>query len=331
MHRTRRVIIPVIQTKFFSGQGLGNQLWVYSSGRGIAEHLRRPHVVTGRGQFKGHGIVDIDWGVEEHLADDQISLFREEAFYDPDLKYFASDYDKDVECLEPICRIDGNLQSEKYFFGRTNELRTWIRPTDATLEAAQRYADRVVLNVRGGEYKRHKQLILPKSYWEHAQHHLYKVTGDSNPIIVTDDPRYARTMFPDFDIVTGIEECWAALHGAKAIAVSNSSFAYFPIKTRNVPPFVIAPMHWSRYGNFYGRWASPANYYEDWNWLSADGRLVDMATCKSVVAETRNYYQSFKIRVPEITSVHRPVASLLPTRPKKLLKFILNLAFPSKF
>ena len=321
----------VVQTQFFSGQGLGNQLWVYSSGRGIAEYLQRSHVVTGRDQFKGHGIVDIDWGDEQQIIDAKISVFREEAFYDPQLRYFASDYDRGVENLGPMCRVDGNLQSERYFFGRTNKLRNWVRPTHIIKEAARTYADRIVLNVRGGEYKRHKQLILPKSYWEHALHHLYDRTGDKNPIIVTDDPRYVRTIFPKFDIVTGIEECWAALYGAKAIAVSNSSFAYFPIKTRKVSPLVIAPMHWSRYGNVYGRWASPANYCEDWNWLSVDGNLVDATTCKSVIDATRSYYGSFKIRAPDIISVRRPITSLIPVLPKKIIKLFLSLIFPSKF
>lgn len=325
------VKIKMIQTQFLAGQGLGNQLWVYAAGRGIAEHLARPHVVLGYDDFKGHEIVDIDWGEHADVDTQQVSVYREETFYDPELGYFASDFDANVVSVEPRCRIVGNLQSEQYFFGRVSNLSSWMRPIDSIKDLAEQFSNRVIINVRGGEYKRHKNLILPKEYWEHAINHLRIQTGVTSPLIVTDDPSYAKVLFPDFEIVTGIRESWAALYGARAIAVSNSSFSYFPIKVRKTAPLVIAPMHWARFNNLYGRWASPANYYEDWLWLNARGELAHPDDCVMSVDKTRRHYQNYSVRVPSNFTFKRSLASKVPTWLKKPIKSVLKATFPGIF
>ena len=320
----------MIHTEFLAGQGLGNQLWVYAAARGIAEHLGRPHIVTGHDRFKAHDMLDLDWGDSSLLNAGPVSVFHEELFYDPELNYLASDFDARVVTLPPRCRIDGLMQSEKYFFGRTDYLGRWIRTTRPIRKRAEEFAGKVVLNLRGGEYKRHKNLILPKSYWHNAMRHLAERTGEEQFLIVTDDPAYARALLPGYEVVTGIADSWAALHGAAALAVSNSSFSYFPIKTRSDKPLVIAPALWARPGNSLNRWASPANYYEDWHWLSMDGSLVDPADCAKIVEETRSHLRSFNIRVPESLGLGQSVTRHIPGCVKTPLKWLAKSLLPTK-
>ncbi len=320
----------MIHTEFLAGQGLGNQLWVYAAARGIAEHLGRAHVVTGRDMFKAHDVLELDWGDAEMLKAGPVGHFQEELFFDPELAYFSSDFDARVTALPPRCRVDGLMQSEDYFFGRLDDLGQWIRTTEPIRIRAEDFADRVVLNLRGGEYKRHKHLVLPKTYWQHAMRHLTEKTGETRFLLVTDDPAYARAMFPGYEVVSGIAESWAALYGARALAVSNSSFSYFPIKTRADKPLVIAPMLWARPANAQNRWASPANFYESWQWLSADGILVEPTDCAKIVAATRTHYQSYNIRVPQSLGLGQSKTRHIPEWLKRPLKRAASHLMPTR-
>lgn len=321
----------MIHTEFLPGQGLGNQLWVYAAARGIAKHLGRPHVVTGQGALKAGDFLELDWGDSELLEDGPIAQFQEKLFYDPELKYFASDFDPRVLDLPERCRIDGLMQSENYFFGREAELSRWIRTSASMHRMAEAFSDRVVLNLRGGEYKRHKTLILPKSYWVDAMRHLTEKTGEDRFLVVTDDPAYARAMLPGLEVVSGIADSWAALHGARAMAVSNSSFSYFPIKTRTDSPLVIAPAIWARPGNAFDRWASPANFYGGWQWLGPDGEIWDNARCSEIVEATREYYRSYNVRVPHSFAQVQSVTSHFPGWVKRPAKRILGRVMPMRF
>lgn len=321
----------MIHTEFLPGQGLGNQLWVYAAARGIAKRLGRPHVVTGRGAFKAGDFLELDWGDSELLKDGPIAQFQEELFYDPELKYFASDFDRRVLDLPERCRIDGLMQSEKYFFGCESELNRWIRASETVRRRAEVFSHRAVLNLRGGEYKRHRNLVLPKSYWQDAMRHLTERTGETKFLVVTDDSAYAKALFPGFEVVSGIEDSWAALHGAKAMAVSNSSFSYFPIKTRTDAPLVIAPSLWARPANAYNRWATPANFYEGWQWLGADGELGMHEDCVQVVEATRTHYQSYNVRIPNCSRLGQRATYLIPSWVKKPMKRVLARLLPIWF
>ena len=320
----------MIQTKFYTGQGLGNQLWVYAASRGIAERLGREHVVSGYEAFKGHDVVDLDWGDPDLLLEGPVARFQEELFYDSELNYFASDFDYRVLDVPGRCQIDGLMQSEKYFFGREVQLSQWIRITPSVGGLAEEFSDRVVLNLRGGEYKRHKHLVLPKSYWVDAMRHLTENTGEDRFLVVTDDPAYARALFPNFDVVSGIANSWAALHTARALAVSNSSFSYFPIKTRSDNPLVIAPALWARPSNQFDRWASPANFYRGWQWLGMDGEILDSAQCSEIIEATQKYYQSYCVRVSKRFAQKQSFSSHIPGWVKRSAKLILSRIIPTK-
>lgn len=96
------------------------------------------------------------------------------------------------------------------------------------LEREGRYKDICVLNIRGGEYRRHKNLILPRTYWVDAMINIRQKIGVDQFLIVTDDRSYAKALFPSIPVLEGgVAECYAALHGAHCHIVSNSSFHTF--------------------------------------------------------------------------------------------------------
>ena len=240
----------MIKTNFLNGQGLGNQLWAYAAVRGIAKKLGMPYSVGEKKYFKGDTFLEISLSDSSDKDFDPFYIFKEQQFFDQELQYFATDYDTRVEKLQENTLIQGYFQSEKYLYEFNESLSDWIPLSDAMKEYSQQFSETCILNIRGGEYKRHKSLILPKSYWEDGMLNVQKKTSLDKFLIVTDDPSYAKALFPNMSILNGgVAECYAALYGANSLIVSNSSFSYFPIKTRKDFPLVIAPYQWSRFGN----------------------------------------------------------------------------------
>jgi hypothetical protein len=329
----------MIGTRFYEGQGLGNQLWVYATARSIAEYHQTKFRVLDSHLFKGASFLDIDTDVntsagQSSATGENISkahLHKEQLFYDEDLKYFACAYDQRVEHIKSDTILEGLFQSEQYFYSGIDKLQKWIRLKESYLTDSLKHSKQCVINIRGGEYKRHHALILPKSYWEGAIRNIKLRYGVQDFLIVTDDPLYASRLLPGYAILEGsVADCYAALHGAGYLIVSNSSFSYFPIKTRKDKPPVIAPFLWSRPSNKQLRWASPANFYEGWIWQSAEGEIVDNATCKKIANETLEYYTSeYNIHASMQTIQKVPALSrLIPKVARLQAKRFLGRLFP---
>jgi hypothetical protein len=288
----------MIIIEFYDGQGLGNQLWNYTVLRTVSRKLNLPFVVLSRDRFKGKLFLNIDYGevdqIEEILHkinNNEIRYFKERMYFDLELQCFTIDFDEKILNLKPYTKIDGYFQSEKYFFDDYNYFKTLFSIKLNLLD--EKFIDKnvCVLNIRGGEYKGNKELILPKIYWINAMKNMRKKFNINNFLIVTDDEKYSKALFPDILISKkGIAENYIALHQANYLIISNSSFAYFPIKTKTKKPFVIAPMYWARYNNIFERWASPANLYLDWNWQDDAGNIKSYNECLDLYKDNMRYY-----------------------------------------
>ena len=331
----------MIQMRFYSGQGLGNQLWVYAAGRALAEYHQTTFSVIDKELFKGSTFLDIDAcaGSEatEHESDQQgtesRAIFKERLFYDKELRYYASTYDKRVEIISGSTIIEGLYQSEKYLFSNLSRLRNWIRLKEEYMARSKYYNDKCIINVRGGEYKRHGFLILPKSYWLNAINNMNRAFGIKDFLIVTDDKPYASRLLPGIPVLDGsIGDCYSALYGAGYLIVSNSSFSYFPIKTRIDKPPVIAPFLWSRPFNKEQRWASPANFYKDWTWQTIDGVLVNEDICQKIVDKTTLYYaNSLNISTTdEALRTNYGWPRYIPKKIRNITKKCLSALFPMR-
>jgi hypothetical protein len=69
--------------------------------------------------------------------------------------------------------------------------------------------------------------------------------------------------------------------------------------------------------------------YEDWNYLSSDGRLLSSFECFESAALDADYYQrEFNIRIPSTMKLGSNISSFLPISIKRPLKRALSYFFP---
>ncbi len=328
----------MIITEFYDGQGLGNQLWVYVATRTIAKKLNIPFLILAPERFKGRDFLDIAYGevettdeVVKMIAENKLNIFKETMYLDLDLDCFSIDYDAAVLNLKPYTKIDGYFQSEKYFFGDLEYFKTLLPIKHNWLDKKQIEDDQCVLNIRGGEYKGVSTLILPKSYWVDAMNNMIKRFPNIKEfVIVTDDAEYASRLFPEIgQVERGVAQSYLALHQAKYLIVSNSSFSYFPIKTQQNKSFVIAPLHWARFNNPYKRWSSPANLYTDWFWQDSNGVLHTYEESVDGYLQTMQYYEdNYNVRTSyEVYGKFHKPFTFKKYIPKPIKTFVKKMIF----
>ena len=331
----------MIITELYSGQGLGNQLWCYSVCRSIADELNMPFKISGKENFKGKGFLNIDFFSKEYeelysgycATGKTHDIFYERLFYDPELDYIASGFDGSVRMISPNTKIEGFFQSEKYFFNDLERIKRYIKIKDDKLSLISIPNNACVLNIRGGEYKRHKRFILPRDYWLNAMKNMKDIYNVNNFVIVTDDPKYVKALLPDIKtIITGIAESWIALYRASFLIVSNSTFSYFPIKVKIDKPVVIAPKYFARFNDKLNRWASPANIYKDWLWQDRCGELATYEKCMDEAMKTEEYYlKNYHILTPPNVVYRNGFRNYIPRWIKRIIKRIFSILFPLKF
>lgn len=323
----------MLYLKFKEGQGLGNQLWNYVALRSISEKLGYDYRIINPKLFKGNNFLNISFSSNNDIDNfnplSKIKLFNEKIYYDNELKTFVSDYDSRILKLKPNTLIDGLFQSEKYLFGKNIKKYISLKPLNENNNSKKNLKNRCILNVRGGEYKRFKNLILPKVYWTNAIKNMKKLYPKISFSIVTDDYEYASRILPKYKIIKGdIQEDFRNLMMAKYLIISNSSFSYFPIKLGIEPKIVIAPANWARHGNLQNKWISPANFYLPWSYQNTRGELISTANVKNTIKYTKHIYSEFNVLTTKEVINKKKISNLLPIRIKKIIKKILSKIFP---
>ena len=324
----------MIFIKFKEGQGLGNQLWSYVTLRSIAKYKSFDYKVLGFEFFKGLDFLSIKEtnNNSEFIDNSNLEIFREKLIFDNDLNCLCADYDESILNLKNNSILEGIFQSEKYLIDSNKIINDFIRIKPKKRNPKIIGDNICILNIRGGEYKRHKNLILPKSYWINGMKNMKAIAHSIEFKIVTDDEKYASKLFPDIEILKGdLSNDFLYIKEAKYVIASNSSFAYFPINLGEKPIFTIAPLLWSRFNNKFNRWASPANYYEEWSWQDYQGKIISKKEIKNILQKTRNEYSSYKIGLKNIQIKQNFFLSILPTNFKKLIKKLLRYIFPLNF
>ena len=330
----------MIKIIFKEGQGLGNQLWLFAVAKSISEKLDQELFIEDFYKFKGKDFLILDYlppnnkkeMSDKNVAISEFKIFSERVYYDSELKYIISSFDENILNISGNTLLEGIFQSEKYFFGDIEKLKRYIRPNLSILDKNKISKDFCILNIRGGEYKRHVDFILKKKYWTDAIENFRKKFKIYKFKIVTDDLRYAKTLFPNYEIIhDNIPECYSTIYNCENIIVSNSSFSYFPCKT-GIKKNVIAPMYWARPIKNKKRWISPGNIYKDWLWQDSLGKIHSYDDCLKIAEKTDHYYRKeFTILINKKTIPSTGSISLLPTFAKKILKKILSYFFPKHY
>jgi hypothetical protein len=287
----------LILIEFHEGQGLGNQLWLYAAGKATADFLNCDLIIDNPKLFKGIEFLTIEYN-SSVLIDKKFkasfAIYNEPFFYDETLKAFITFYDKNILSIKINTILRGIFQSENYLIGHQNnicniiKLKKTVCPPKALTFLDSRTC---VINLRGGEYKKFKNLILPLDYWLNAINYMKKYNNVNKFIVVTDDKYYAKALFPDLEVISGsVATCFQYLTFAKNVIVSNSSFAYFPLAINKYKPFVIAPAFWSRFNNPKNLWIAPCNLYQKWYWMDAMGKLSKYSHFENTAFRTWKYY-----------------------------------------
>lgn len=330
----------MIKIIFENGQGLGNQLWLFAVAKSLSEKLKKDLFIENINKFKGKDFLILDYTSPQNKLNsnyknfyiNDFKTFSERIYFDSELKYIVSSFDENILNISENTILDGIFQSEKYFFNDIDKLKRYIKPVKSILDKNKISKDVCLLNIRGGEYKRHKNFLLSKKYWENAISNFKKFFNIYKFLIVTDDFKYAKELFPDLDIIhNNISNCYCSIYNCKNIIVSNSSFSYFPCKT-GIKKNIIAPMYWARPVKNYGRWVSPGNIYEDWNWQDNEGIIHSYNDCLRLAEKTDDFYKKeFTVLINKKNIPSTGLFNFLPVFVKKFVKQILSYIFPKHF
>ena len=95
--------------------------------------------------------------------------------------------------------MNGLFQSEKYFFNY--DINNFIKVRENNIKFSKNVC---LLNIRGGEYKRFKNLILPKIYWDNAVKNMKSINKNLTFKIITDDYKYADKLFQTMKFLKAI-------------------------------------------------------------------------------------------------------------------------------
>ncbi len=260
--------------------GLGNQLFIYSAARAVAERLNCPLMidlsVLNRKTSDTPRSFALDWLVsEDQLLPPRIAglgaqlgerlrryipiplpdgIFRESGF----------GYDPRIEAVTPGTTLVGYFQSWRYFDSIEASLRSdliqrspisdWVRQES---DALQKIEPWIAVHVRRGDYLRPSIAsyhgILDSSYYARA---LACIPGASElPLIVfSDDPLLAQAVIEPLHPVARLVtpppvaspmETLSLMSRGHALIMANSSFSWWAAWiTAPQRPLTVAPAQW---------------------------------------------------------------------------------------
>ena len=292
-------------TEFYKGQGLGNQLWCYITTRIIAKKNGYKFGIQSPDKFKGLDFMNIDFGekvvggipgidaeMPTKLPDSITNYYKEKASIHPlngsDIRI------RDQKLIEVLdnTKIDGYMQDSEYVLPYRDDIRTWLK-VKPELECFDYSSDNIcVINFRGGGYVFDVDFFLPKRYWEDAIAHMRKIRPDFKFIVVTDDVKNGKKIFPEFEVFHwNIAKDYIVIKNAHYLIVSNSSFAWFPAWLSEKLKFCIAPKYWGRHNISDGFWSLGYTITKGWMYQDRAGHLHDYDSC---MKESQEFIRTHK-------------------------------------
>lgn len=300
----------MIGAEFYSGQGFGNQLWIYASVRCIAMRNGLEFGFTGTNQFKGRDFLDLDFGKSCEKSTSNGPRYRvPKGFvrYSAENRVIHEQSGADITPVDPLILgatdgtfIEGALQAEQYLSGYKGEISRWFSATSEV-------SNKCVISLRGGEYRGIKDVFLPRSYYENAMKRIAQIDPDVEFEVVTDDLGLAKEFFPNLKATSSggvkiilrriyispssskIGTDFASLQKAKYMILSNSSFSWWGAYTNKNVELVIAPKYWARHNISNGYWSQGDSLTTEWTWLDRDGNFHTYEQC---AMELLNYRRS---------------------------------------
>lgn len=294
----------MIITEIYNGQGLGNQLWCYVITRTIAKDKGYKFGIKSPEKFKCNDFLNLDSGEKViggtgpeggppiSLPEGIKHYYSERKITHPINGADIRLYDKNLVDIPNNTKIDGVMQDEQYIFHRKDDIGEWLK-VKKEYECYDFSDDDIcVINFRGSEYTKIKEVFLPQKYWNDAVKNMLKINSNFKFIVITDDTKTAKTFFPNFDIFHfSISKDYVIVKNAKYLILSNSSFAWFPAWLNKNLKFCIAPKYWARYNISDGFWSCGYNITKGWFYQDRTGELFNYNSC---IKEFNEYIKKHK-------------------------------------
>ena len=302
----------MIGTCLYKGQGLGNQLWVYSVVRAAALRMETNFAILNPKNFKGKNFLDLDFGTTYEINRKKPSkkvpagfdnVYQESSKLHLKNKSDITPFDQNVYAPKINTFLEGAMQSEDYILDFKEQIIEWFQVAEPGFNGC-------VINLRGGEYKTSVDHILPKKYYENAISEIRKIDPMCKFLVVTDDVKLANQYFPDFEVQSSggvkiiahkfyfspksslIGKDFAKIQNAKYLILSNSSFSWWGAWTNTKAKIVIAPKYWARFNISDGYWSQGDSLTREWIWLDRHGNFSTYEECKN---ELKIYNQISRI------------------------------------
>jgi hypothetical protein len=277
---------------------LGNHMWIYAITRAVAEHNNYEWGFNPSPEFdylNGYpqmSFMDIDYGVQHSYSYAETPPWIKHEHHEKYEHIETSNDSYDYHPYQPeIFNIKDNTklyirccQDKRYLSDIKEKVKQWFKIKEEKTKIYKSILDKLtinldenltILNVRGGEYKPIKNLILPETYWQNAMKIMRERNSKTKFLCVTDDVTYANNLL--YHKIPVIHESigfdYYLINNAKNLILSNSSFAIFPAWLDNNNPYVIAPFGWARYNTTDGYWANSDMWTFPWHFLDREGVL----------------------------------------------------------
>lgn len=290
----------MIKTRFYQGQGLGNQLWMYAAVRGFALQRQCAHKIECAWRFKGAGFLEIDngkWSCYFPGRNPRKNYFGLTTYRFIEKKSFIPNVPLDFTSFQNLpmkhrIRIEGNFESEGYF----NAYRDIIRNELQAKNPIEVPENLCLINVRGKDFIGNSEVVLKRDYYENAISQILKKNPCASFAIVTDDVAYAKRVVPGITILSrNAKNCaidsakiahdFTLLQNAKMLIISNSSFGWWAAWTNLNHPLVVAPRFWAAHNLDLEIWSPNSILTSNWYWLSKEGDLRESKLEEKLVKE----------------------------------------------
>lgn len=227
---------------YFAQGRFGNQLFQYAITRIVAARNNYDFYIP-RDGFMPTGVFhDLDLGRED-LAYNQI-------FWE----YDSQQFDENVFNVADGTMFVGFFQTEKYFIGFEDQIRTWFHVDSEPIDEPDTTC---YIHFRVGDYLYEKQ-FLPFDYYEKAKERMRMEVPDIRFKIITDDFNLAKIKFVGDEIVSNenrtMFDDFKTLKSTKYMIASNSTFSWWARWLNNDCKLALAPAKWYNYANEESDW-----------------------------------------------------------------------------
>lgn len=208
---------------------LGNQMFQYAVCRAVA--MRRgynfsfpvrgdEHIIND----EGHHLTDyfdLDTGVRDAPI---LNAYWE--------NWNTLGYDDAIFGVADFTLLIGFFQSERYFEGIEEEVRSWFKPKSETMAGSflsgRNPEDHCIIHFRGGDYTGKDGWILGKPYFDAAMSAVDAMKPGLGYVVVTDDVPLASTIFEGIECVSNdMMTDFEILRRARHRIISNSTFSWW--------------------------------------------------------------------------------------------------------